>query len=135
MIYLLTGDGGCGKLPSQRPGRGAEGEIVNDTDSNQTIAGEASHMHSRGTTQSGVRLYNERLALSLIRKAGSLPKAEIARLTKLSAQTVSVIVRQLEADGLLVKETPQRGKVGQPLVPFSLDPDGAFAIGLKVGRR
>ena len=55
---------------------------------------------SRGTTQSGVRLYNERLILSLIRLHGQLPKAEMARLTGLSAQTVSVIVRQLEADGL-----------------------------------
>lgn len=91
--------------------------------------------HSRGTTQSGVRLYNERLALSLIRRYGSLPKAEIARLTGLSAQTVSVIVRQLEQDGLLIRSAPQRGKVGQPLVPFALNPDGAFAIGLKVGRR
>ncbi len=90
---------------------------------------------ARGTTQNGVRLYNERLALSLIRRHGSLPKAEIARLTGLSAQTVSVIVRQLENDNLLVKETPQRGKVGQPLVPFSLNPDGAFSIGLKIGRR
>jgi len=90
---------------------------------------------ARGTTQNGVRLYNERLALSLIRRHGSLPKAEIARLTGLSAQTVSVIVRQLETDQLLVKETPQRGKVGQPLVPFSLNPEGAFSIGLKVGRR
>ena len=46
-----------------------------------------------------------------------------------------LIVRQLETDNLLVKETPQRGKVGQPLVPFSLNPDGAFSIGLKIGRR
>ncbi len=90
---------------------------------------------ARGTSQNGVRLYNERLALSLIRRHGSLPKAEIARLTGLSAQTVSVIVRQLEQDQLLLKEKPQRGKVGQPLVPFSLNPDGAYAIGLKVGRR
>lgn len=89
----------------------------------------------RGTSQNGVRLYNERLALSLIRRHGALPKAEIARLTGLSAQTVSVIVRQLEKDELLRKEKPQRGKVGQPLVPFSLNPEGAFAIGLKVGRR
>ena len=29
----------------------------------------------------------------------------------------------------------QRGKVGQPLVPFELDSNGAFSIGLKVGRR
>lgn len=90
---------------------------------------------SRGSSLGGVRLYNERLALSLIRRHGALPKAEIAKLTGLSAQTVSVIVRQLEADGLLTKKKPQRGKVGQPLVPFSLNPDGAFSIGLKVGRR
>jgi predicted NBD/HSP70 family sugar kinase len=90
---------------------------------------------SRGSTQTGVRLYNERLLLSLIRRHGSLPKAEIARLTGLSAQTVSVIIRQLEGDGLLLREKPQRGKVGQPLVPFSLAPEGAYSIGLKVGRR
>lgn len=90
---------------------------------------------SRGTTQTGVRLYNERLILSLIRLHGQLPKAEMARLTGLSAQTVSVIVRQLEGDGLLRRRTPQRGKVGQPLVPFELDSNGAFSIGLKVGRR
>ena len=90
---------------------------------------------SRGTTQSGVRLYNERLILSLVRLHGQLPKAEMARLTGLSAQTVSVIVRQLEADGLLRRRSPRRGKVGQPLVPFELDSNGAFSIGLKVGRR
>ena len=92
-------------------------------------------MQSRGTTQSGVRLYNERLVLSLIRSHGQLPKAEIARLTGLSAQTVSVIVRQLEADKLLLKGKSVKGKVGQPSQPFSLNPDGAYSIGLKVGRR
>jgi predicted NBD/HSP70 family sugar kinase/predicted DNA-binding transcriptional regulator len=92
-------------------------------------------LRSRGTTQTGVRLYNERLVLSLIRFHKQLPKAEIARLTGLSAQTVSVIVRQLEGDGLVSRGKLQKGKVGQPLQPFSLNPDGAFAIGLKVGRR
>jgi len=90
---------------------------------------------ARGATQNGVRLYNERLVLSLIRKHGAVPKAELARLTGLSAQTVSVIVRLLEKDKLVVKGKPQRGKVGQPLTPFTLNPDGAFSIGLKVGRR
>lgn len=89
----------------------------------------------RGSSQSGVRLYNERLVLSLVRTHGSLPKAEIARLTKLSPQTVSVIVRQLEKEGFLFKGKVQKGKVGQPLQPFSLSPEGTFAIGLKVGRR
>lgn len=90
---------------------------------------------ARGGSQSGLRLYNERLVLSLIRRYGSLPKAEIARVTGLSAQTASVIVKQLEADGLLLRQTPQRGRIGQPPVPLSLNPDGAFSIGLKVGRR
>ena len=40
-----------------------------------------------------MRAYNERLVLSLVRRHGSLPKAEIARLTGLSPQTVSVIVQ------------------------------------------
>ena len=90
---------------------------------------------SRGTNQAGVRLYNERLVLSLIRKHRRLPKVEIARLTGLSTQASSVITGQLERDGLLVRGTPVRGKVGQPSVPLSLNPDGAFSLGFKVGRR
>lgn len=89
----------------------------------------------RGTNQTGVRLYNERLVLSLIRQHGSLPKADLARLTGLSPPTVSQIVGQLEADGLLRREAPQRGRIGQPSVPLSLDPDGALAFGVKIGRR
>lgn len=90
---------------------------------------------SRGTNQSGVRLYNERLVLSLIRRHGSLAKAEIARLTGLSPQTTTVIVNRLETDGLLLAGEPQRGRVGQPLVPYALNPDGAYSIGMMIGRR
>ena len=109
-----------GALPEQGPGdpqslRGASG--------------------SRGSNQAGVRLYNERLILSLIRRHISLPKVEIARLTNLSAQATTVIVNRLEADGLLLKGEPQRGRVGQPTVPFTLNPEGAFSFGLKIGRK
>src|SRR5262245_53134785 len=90
---------------------------------------------SRGTNQSGVRLYNERLILSLIRRHRSLSKVEIARLTGLSVQTASGIVARLERDGLLLRQDPQRGRVGQPAVPFTLHPEGAFSLGLKIGRR
>ena len=89
----------------------------------------------RGTRQTGVRLYNERLVLSLVRHHRALPKADIARLTGLSPPTVSAIVHQLEADGLLLRHAPQRGRVGQPSVPVSLNPEGAFSIGVKIGRR
>ena len=90
---------------------------------------------SRGTNQAGTRLYNERLLLSLARRHRSLPKAEMARLTGLSAQTVSVIVNRLESEGLLQRQELQRGKVGQPSVPYALNPDAAYSIGLKIGRR
>ena len=90
---------------------------------------------ARGTNQAGMRAQNERLVLSLVRRHGALAKSEIARMTGLSAQTVSVIMRHLEADHLLRRGTPQRGRVGQPMVPLSLDPEGAFFIGVKVGRR
>ncbi len=36
-----------------------------------------------------MRAHNERLVLSLVRRHGSLSKSDIARMTKLSAQTVS----------------------------------------------
>lgn len=56
----------------------------------------------RGTNQSGMRDHNERLVLSLVRRRGSLAKTDIARMTQLSVQTVSVIMRKLEDDGLLL---------------------------------
>ena len=89
----------------------------------------------RGSNQSGMRAFNARLTLSLVRQHGSLTKTELARMTGLSAQTVSVIMRELEAEELLVRGEPIRGRVGQPSVPLSLNPDGAFFLGLKVGRR
>lgn len=89
----------------------------------------------RGTNQTGMRAQNERVVLTLIRRHGALAKAEIARLSDLSAQTVSVIIRALEEDGLLLRGEPQRGRVGQPSVPMTLNPNGAFFLGLKIGRR
>jgi len=88
-----------------------------------------------GSNQTGMRERNERLVLTILRRQGALPKAEIARMTGLSAQTVSVIMRALEKDGLLEKGEKLRGKVGQPSVPMRLAERGAFFLGLKVGRR
>lgn len=93
------------------------------------------HGPARGSNQSGMRAHNERLVLSMIRRQGPMPKAEIARATGLSAQTISVIMRSLENEGLLERGEPIRGKVGQPSIPMGLAKNGAFFLGLKVGRR
>jgi predicted NBD/HSP70 family sugar kinase len=87
----------------------------------------------RGSNQSGMRAHNERL--SLVRQHDGLAKSDIARITGLSAQTVSVIMRALEQDGLLLRGEPVRGRIGQPSIPMHLNPDGAFFLGLKIGRR
>ena len=88
-----------------------------------------------GADQAGVRAYNERLLLTLVRRFGPLSKIEVARLTGLSVQSTSAIMNRLQADGLLKREAPLRGRVGQPTVPMSLEPEGAYALGLKIGRR
>jgi predicted NBD/HSP70 family sugar kinase len=96
---------------------------------------ERAHLRPRGSSQGGLRQYNERVVLQAVRLHGALPGAEIARLTGLTAQTVSMITKSLIDDGYLRKGEPVRGKVGQPSVPLSLAPEGAYAIGIKVGRR
>src|SRR5271156_2351330 len=95
----------------------------------------ASATIASGADQAGVRLYNERLILSLARRFGRLSKIEVARMTGLSVQSASAIMNRLQADGLLRREAPLRGRVGQPTIPMSLDPEGAYSFGLKIGRR
>ncbi len=89
----------------------------------------------RGSNHVGMRQFNERIVLQAIRHHGAIPKADLARLTQLSTQTVGIIVGRLLDDGLLVKQARVRGKIGQPSVPLSLNPQGAFSVGIQVGRR
>jgi predicted NBD/HSP70 family sugar kinase len=88
-----------------------------------------------GANQSGLRDHNERLVLSLIQRHGGLPSAEIARRSGLSAQTISIIIRALEKDGLLLRGAPIRGRVGKPSVPMILNPEGIMSLGLNIGRK
>jgi predicted NBD/HSP70 family sugar kinase len=92
-------------------------------------------LRPRGSNHVGMRQFNERVVLQAIRLNGSLPKAELARLTGLTAQTIGLITARLEEDGLLIRHEPVRGRIGQPSVPMALNPDGAFALGIKIGRR
>ena len=88
-----------------------------------------------GGNQVSVGQYNERLIISLLRRHGWLTKADLARMTGLSAQTMTVIVKRLVASELLLSGDKMRGRVGQPSTPFALNPLGAVSIGIKIGRR
>ncbi len=83
----------------------------------------------------GIRAYNERLLISEIRQAGALSKVEIARATGLSGQSATVIVNSLLREELLLKCPKVRGRVGKPLTPIALNPEGAYSLGIKIGRR
>ncbi len=83
----------------------------------------------------GLRAFNERLMITAIRQAGALSKAEIARTTGLSGQAATVIVNSLLDEELLVKREKVRGRVGKPFTPVALNPEGAYSLGVKIGRR
>ncbi|QDC11456.1 ROK family transcriptional regulator [Oceanicola sp. D3] len=90
---------------------------------------------SGGVNQSGVRNYNERLVLSVLQRRGAMAGSDIARLVNLSPQTISIILRRLEGDGIVMRGDPSRGKVGKPSIPMRLNPDGVLSVGFKIGRR
>jgi predicted NBD/HSP70 family sugar kinase len=92
-------------------------------------------LRPRGSNHVGMRQFNERVVLQAIRLNGSLPKADLARLTGLTAQTIGLITTRLEDDNLIVKKSAVRGRIGQPSIPLALNPDGAFSMGIKIGRR
>ncbi|MDA4848569.1 ROK family transcriptional regulator [Hoeflea poritis] len=80
-----------------------------------------------------VRSYNERLVLSLLLQNEGLSRMEIGQRTGLSAQTVSVLVRSMEQEGLVSKGEAQKGRIGPPTIPLSLNPQGAFSVGISLG--
>jgi len=90
---------------------------------------------SRGVNQSGVRDHNERLLLTLLQRHGAMAGSDLARLANLSPQTVSIILREMEGEGLLARGTPVKGKVGKPSIPMSLAEGGVLSLGCKIGRR
>jgi len=92
-------------------------------------------MSTGGVSQQGVRDHNERLILTVLQRHGATAGANIARQTGLSTQTVSIILRKLQRDGILRRGDPIRGKVGKPSIPMELNPDGVLSIGFKIGRR
>jgi biotin operon repressor len=88
-----------------------------------------------GLNSLSVRSHNERLVLSLLLQNEATTRLEIGEKTGLSAQTISVIVRSLEQEGLVVRGEAQKGRVGPPTTPLMLNPEGAYSVGVSVGYR
>lgn len=87
-------------------------------------------MQLDGTNLEDAKIHNRRVVIEAIRLHGKLTRVEIARLTKLTAQTVTNITRELELLGWIQSHSPVRSGRGQPAIPLSINPDGACSIGI-----
>ncbi|MDF0700103.1 ROK family transcriptional regulator [Rhizobium sp. MC63] len=87
-----------------------------------------------GTNHEGTSAHNRRVIVDALRINGALSRADLARATRLTKQTVSNIIEELERDGLVSSQEAVRKGRGQPSTPFRLVPGGAFSIGLQIDR-
>lgn len=88
----------------------------------------------KGTNLEHARVHNLRTALELVRLTGPVSRAEIARQTGLTAQTVSNLVTVLLEQGLLLESGHRQGPRGRSSTLLELAADGAYSIGLDLDR-
>ena len=87
-----------------------------------------------GTNLDGASAHNRRVIFDALRINGALTRADLARATQLTPQTVSNIVDSLQIDGLVMADEPRRQGRGQPARPYRILPEGACAIGVQLDR-
>lgn len=80
-----------------------------------------------------VRAVNEQLVLETIFREGSVSRARIARLTGLSKPTVSSVMQDLEACGLVRERGRDTGNVGRPSTFYEVNPKAGYVLGIDVG--
>ena len=89
----------------------------------------------QGSNSAIMRQFNERVILTALRRLGEASKADLARQASLTQNTAGQIVRELERQRLVRTVGKRTGARGQPATLLQLDADGAYSIGVKLGRR
>ncbi len=89
----------------------------------------------QGSNSTAVRHFNERRLLTVLRRLGEASKADLARPLNLTQNAVGQIVQSLERQGLVASTGRRMGQRGQPATLLHLDPEGAYSLGIKLGRR
>ena len=87
----------------------------------------------RGSNSIRVRMFNERVVLTQLRRLGQASQRELAAVSGLTVQAVVDIIDSLQREGLVQQLGRRAGRVGQPSMLYAIDPDGVFACGLLVG--
>jgi predicted NBD/HSP70 family sugar kinase len=88
----------------------------------------------KGSNLEYTKQYNLRIVHEVIRLFGPLTRAEVARHTELTPQTVSNLVRELIEFGLVTEEQGRPEGRGAPPKTLAVNPEAAFAIGLDLDR-
>ncbi len=87
-----------------------------------------------GTNLTYTKAFNHRIVFETIRLNGPISRADIARATNLTAQTVSNIVGRLLKRNLIMEGKRLQKKRGAPSVTLDINPKGAYSIGLDFNR-
>lgn len=83
-----------------------------------------------GTNLSHAKRHNLQIVHETIRLYMPISRADVARRTGLTAQTISNLVRQLVDAGLVVETARATGGRGAPPIQLEVNPEAAFAVGL-----
>ncbi len=89
----------------------------------------------QGSNSVQIRQFNERVILAALRRLGEASKADLARYAQLTNNAAGQIVRELEQQSLIKTLGKRSGSRGQPATLLTLNSDGAYAIGVTIGRR
>jgi len=87
-----------------------------------------------GTNLTYTKAYNFRIVFETIRLTGPISRAEIARRTNLTAQTVSNIVARLLEQNFIREGKKLQKERGAPSTNLIVNPDGAYSIGIDYNR-
>lgn len=87
-----------------------------------------------GTNLVYTKQYNLRIVHEVVRRFGPLSRAQIAQRTELTVQTVSNLVKELTALGLVFETERRKQRRGAPSTKVAINPEGAITIGLDLDR-
>src|ERR1700722_13021855 len=87
---------------------------------------------SQRASRSLLRDLNVSLLIELVRRAGSISRADLARQSLLSAPTVSTIVEKLLERGILIEVSTAPSSGGRPPILLSVDPKAGSVVGIKL---
>ncbi|WP_214410633.1 ROK family transcriptional regulator [Sphaerisporangium fuscum] len=83
-----------------------------------------------GTNLPKVGTFNRAVVLEAIQVSDGISRVQIAERTGLTAQTVSVIVRRLLEEGLVIEDGSLPSSGGKPRTILRVDPAAGYAVGI-----